>query len=82
MPEEFEKCVRGLMNDPKFKPQNEGESKKDAAYAICVAQYKKRHGGKSPLEKSEYDKLTFEELYKKDSRFRLAVIMLDLTLED
>lgn len=47
MPAEFDKCVRGMMSNPDFKPK-EGKSKKDSAYAICTTQYQKRHKGKNP----------------------------------
>jgi hypothetical protein len=48
MPAIFDKCVRDLMADPKFTPKDPNQTKKDAAYAVCTAQYKKNHGGTSP----------------------------------
>jgi hypothetical protein len=39
MPAEFVKCVKTLMDEGKDK---------NSAYAICTAQYKKRHNGKTP----------------------------------
>lgn len=47
MPKEFTDCIRGIMNNPDFKPQK-GSTKRDSAYAICTERYKKRHEGKSP----------------------------------
>lgn len=75
MPKEFDACVRGLMKDPEFKPRKENETKKDAAYAVCVAAYKKRHGGKSPF--SEAENLSFQELLKVDPDLRLAYLLLE-----
>lgn len=53
MPAQFDKCVRDLMADPDFKPKKEGQSKKDAAYAVCTASYKKAHG-KNPMASAQY----------------------------
>lgn len=50
MPAEFDRCVRGLMADPKFTPRDPKQTKKDAAFAVCTAQFKQRHGGKLPSE--------------------------------
>jgi len=72
MPKEFDECVRRVENDPDLKPRK-GQSKRDAAYAICVAQYKKRHG-KSPLGTAEQD---INELIKTDPDFRLAYLLLE-----
>ncbi len=54
MPAEFDRCVRALMDDPDFKPRDPNQTKKDAAYAVCTAQYKKRHGGKLPQDDAAY----------------------------
>jgi len=78
MPKEFDDCVRALVADPDFKPRKKGQTKKDAAYAVCTSQYKKRHG-KSPFSNAE---LTFEELYEADPQFRLAVLFLEMSLEE
>lgn len=48
MPEEFDRCVEKLINDPDFKPK-EGRTKKQAAHAVCTESYKKKHG-KAPME--------------------------------
>lgn len=76
MPAEFDRCVRNLMNDPDFKPREKGQSKKDAAYAVCTASYKKKYG-KSPFSESQIKDLTLEELMKRDPVLALAVRMLD-----
>lgn len=39
MPKSVEDCVEALMGDPKFKPRKKGQSKKNAAYAVCTAQH-------------------------------------------
>ena len=44
MPAKFDRCVKHLIADPKFKPKKKGQSKKDAAYAVCTARFKKKHG--------------------------------------
>jgi len=44
MPKKFDDCVKGI------KKQGKND---DSAYAICVAQYKKDHDGKSPFSKKE-----------------------------
>lgn len=51
MPAVFDRCVKGLMADPKFKPKTKGQSKKDAAYAVCTSKFKKKYG-KNPQEAS------------------------------
>ena len=41
MPEWTERCVKALMADPDFKPQ-EGRTKEESAWAVCQARYKER----------------------------------------
>lgn len=36
LPERIDRCVQSLMDDPNFKPKKPNQSKKDAAYALCV----------------------------------------------
>jgi len=36
MPPRVERCVKSLMADPKFKAKKPGQSKKDAAWALCT----------------------------------------------
>jgi hypothetical protein len=42
-PQQVEDCVKALMADPDFKPQ-EGKTKEESAWAVCQAQYQKTHG--------------------------------------
>lgn len=35
MPKRIEKCVEGVLKNPKFKPRNPKQTKKDAAWAVC-----------------------------------------------
>lgn len=51
MPKEFTDCVKGIMKNPKFKPQK-GRTKKDSAYAICTKRFVKKHG----ISPAEHDK--------------------------
>lgn len=44
MPPKFDRCVKRVMD--------QGKSK-DSAYAICVAMWKRTHGGQSPFGSSE-----------------------------
>lgn len=50
MPQEFIKCVDSLIKSGKSK---------DSAYAICTAQYKKRHEGRTPQQD---EKASLEEI--------------------
>lgn len=43
MPQAVEDCIKALMADPKFEPQ-EGKTKKDSAWAVCQAQHKAKGG--------------------------------------
>lgn len=43
MPAEYDKCVKGIMGNPDFKPQK-GRTKKQAAHAICTKRFMKKHG--------------------------------------
>lgn len=84
MPEEFDRCVRALMGDPNFKSENKEESKRDAAYAVCVASYKKRHGGKSPFTSSQlWEQASLKDLVELDPYLKLTVVLLeaDRTME-
>lgn len=54
MPKEFDDCVSGVMA---------GGKSKDAAYAICVSQYTKKHGV-SPFKKEEIQELPISEKSK------------------
>jgi len=38
MPAWLDNCVRGILKDPKFKPQK-GRTKEESAWAICTAKY-------------------------------------------
>lgn len=49
MPAVFDRCVKHLMANPNFKPKKKGQSKRDAAYAVCTAQFKKKYG-KTPQQ--------------------------------
>lgn len=40
MPEVVDKCVKALMANTDFKPKKKGDSKKDAAWAVCTARHK------------------------------------------
>lgn len=63
MPAAFERCVKHLINDPKFKPRKKGQSKKDAAYAVCTARFKKKHGTTpQKAEKKGMAKVALEHL--------------------
>jgi len=53
MPAEVEKCVETLMDDPDFKPRDPKQTKEEAAWAVCVAAYKKKHGHAPDMEGSE-----------------------------
>ena len=50
MPAKFDRCVKDVMK--------QGKSK-DSAYAICVAMWKKSHGGRSPFS---YEGIDFNNL--------------------
>jgi hypothetical protein len=76
MPAEFDKCVRALVADPNFKPEGK-QSKRDAAYAVCVSQYKKRHEGKSPFAQSNINNMGLNDLVQLDEELRLALILLE-----
>jgi oxalate decarboxylase/phosphoglucose isomerase-like protein (cupin superfamily) len=76
MPAEFDKCVRALVADPDFKPQNKKQNKRDAAYAVCVSQYKKRHEGKSPFADANMENMSLSELMEKDHDLALTVLFL------
>lgn len=54
MPKEFDDCVNALIK--------KGKSK-DSAYAICVANYKKKHG-KSPFSKEQVETLLINKNLK------------------
>lgn len=41
MPPKLERCVKQLLADPDFKPRKKGQSKRDAAYAVCTESLKK-----------------------------------------
>lgn len=79
MPAEFDKCVRGMMKDPDFKPE-EGKDKKSSAFAICTSQYKKRHGGQSPTMAS-IENMSLEELMQQDPDLRFVVALLNVDRE-
>lgn len=66
-PKDVEECVRAIMADPDFKPQ-EGRTKEESAWAVCQA----KHGKTCPLnltikkEVMEVNKMT-EEVQKQDA---------------
>ncbi|MFB6089351.1 MAG: HK97 family phage prohead protease [Candidatus Aenigmatarchaeota archaeon] len=45
MPEWVDRCVDKLMADPDFKPRKKDQTKRQAAWAVCTAQYKKKKEG-------------------------------------
>jgi len=51
MPKEYDNCVKGIMGNPKFKPQK-GRTKKESAHAICTKKFMKKHG----ISPAKYDK--------------------------
>lgn len=85
MPAEFDRCVRGMMADPEFKPKDPKQTKKSAAFAVCTAAFKERHGGKLPSESSNasIDDLTLNDLMNIYPDLKLTVLLLeaDETLE-
>lgn len=42
--ERFEACVRHFMNKPDFKPKKEGQSKEEAARAVCAYIGRQKYG--------------------------------------
>ena len=42
MPQSVEDCVKALMRDPKFKPKNPKQTKREAAWAVCQAQHEEQ----------------------------------------
>ncbi|MBU1173050.1 MAG: hypothetical protein KKD44_26100, partial [Proteobacteria bacterium] len=42
MPAVLERCIKHLMDDPKFKPKKKDQTKKEAAWAVCVAGQNKK----------------------------------------
>jgi len=46
---QIEKCVNGMMADPKFKPQK-GRTKKEAAIAICKSSITKSKEFRTQLD--------------------------------
>jgi hypothetical protein len=44
MPKVFDRCVQHLMDNPDFKPRTKGQTKKDAAYAVCSKVFIKKYG--------------------------------------
>jgi hypothetical protein len=79
MPAEFDRCVKSLMHDPKFKPRKKGQTKESAAYAVCTRAFQKRHG-KNPQDASA-DYISSEEyaeLFRDYPELALKVIELSL----
>lgn len=49
-PEVVERCVKKLMADPKFKPRDPKQTKREAAWAVCTAQHEKKKLSKADME--------------------------------
>lgn len=45
MPEWVDQCVKALMKDPDFSPEDPEQTKEQAAWAVCQARYKQRAEG-------------------------------------
>lgn len=50
MPEALDRCVEALLSDPDFQPED-GQSREEAAYAICTMQLQESSAIADQLEK-------------------------------